>query len=49
VGVGSIVGQALAEREILRAAGYDKLADTFDPLDPVALAMGVVPGVIGAR
>jgi len=48
-GEGAIVGQALAERAILRAAGYDKLADTFDPLDPVGLAMGLVPGVIGAK
>lgn len=49
VGEGTIVGQSLAEREILRAAGYDKIAETFDPLDPVALALGVVPGALGAR
>lgn len=48
VGVGSMSGTALAEREILRAGGYDKLADTYDPLDPVMLAMGVVPGFLGA-
>jgi hypothetical protein len=45
-GEGAMVGQALAEREIVRAAGYDKIADTFDPLDPVALALGIVPGAI---
>lgn len=48
-GVGTVVGQSAAEREILRAAGYDKQAESFDPFDPVALALGVVPGVLGAR
>lgn len=47
-GAAGVVGQAVAEREILRAAGYDKLADTFDPLDPVGLAVGLVPGALGA-
>lgn len=48
-GAAGVVGQAVAEREILRAAGYDKLADTFDPLDPVGLAVGaLVPGGLGA-
>lgn len=48
-GESAMVGQSLAEREILRAAGYDKIAESFDPLDPVALALGIVPGAIGAR
>ena len=48
VGVGANVGQSLAERAILRAGGYDKLADQFDPFDPVALGVGLVPGVFGA-
>lgn len=43
------VGTALAEKKILEAAGYQKQADTFDPLDPVSLALGVVPGVLGAK
>jgi hypothetical protein len=49
VGESAIVGQSLAERAILRAAGYDKIGDTFDPLDPVALAVGLVPGALGAK
>jgi hypothetical protein len=49
VGEGAIIGQSLAERAILRSAGYDKIADGFDPFDPVALALGIVPGVLGAK
>lgn len=49
MGEGTIVGQSLAEKAILKAAGYDKISDSFDPLDPVALALGVVPGVLGAK
>lgn len=49
VGESAIVGQSLAEKAILKAAGYDKIADTFDPLDPVALAVGLVPGALGAK
>ena len=49
VGEGTIVGQSLAEKAILKDAGYDKISDSFDPLDPVALALGVVPGVLGAK
>lgn len=49
VGEGTIVSQALAEKAILSHAGYDKLADTFDPLDPVSLALGIVPGLLGAK
>jgi hypothetical protein len=48
IGEGTIAGQAAAEQAILKHAGYDKLASTFDPLDPVSLAMGLVPGVLGA-
>lgn len=49
MGEGTIVGQSLAEKAILKAAGYDKISDSFDPLDPVALALGVVPGALGAK
>ena len=49
VGEGSLMGQSLAEKAILKAAGYDKIADTFDPLDPVSLAIGLVPGALGAK
>lgn len=49
VGEGTMVGQSLAEKAILKAAGYQKQADAFDPLDPVSLALGVVPGALGAK
>jgi soluble lytic murein transglycosylase-like protein len=49
VGEASVVAQAAAEKAILAHAGYDKLASTFDPFDPVALAVGLVPGALGAR
>ena len=49
IGEGSMVGQSLAEKAILKAAGYDKIADTFDPFDPVALGVGLVPGALGAK
>lgn len=49
VGESTMVGQSVAERAILENAGYDKIASTFDPFDPVALAVGLVPGVLGAR
>lgn len=49
VGEGSLMGQSLAEKAILKAAGYDKIADTFDPLDTVSLAVGLVPGALGAK
>lgn len=48
-GEGATIGQSLAEKAILNAAGYHKQADQFDPLDPVALAVGAVPGVLGAK
>lgn len=49
VGEGTMAGQSAAEKAILKAGGYDKLADTFDPLDPVALGIGLVPGALGAK
>jgi hypothetical protein len=49
VGEASMIGQSAAEKVILEHAGYDKIANTFDPLDPVALAMGLVPGALGAK
>jgi len=48
VGEAGIVGQTTAERLILQHGGYDKIADTYDPLDPVALGVGMIPGVLGA-
>ncbi|HEX7639819.1 MAG TPA: hypothetical protein VF457_15590, partial [Burkholderiaceae bacterium] len=44
----SMAGQAELEHLILQHAGYDKQAAAYDPLDPVTLALGVVPGVLGA-
>jgi hypothetical protein len=49
VGEGTMIGQAVAERAILENAGYDKIASTFDPFDPVSLAVGLVPGLLGAK
>jgi Transglycosylase SLT domain len=49
IGEGTMVGQSVAEKAILQHAGYDKIADTFDPLDPVMLAMGLVPGAFAAK
>jgi hypothetical protein len=49
VGEATIIGQSVAEKQILKAAGYDKISESFDPLDPVALALGVVPGALGAK
>ena len=49
IGEGSMAGQSLAEKAILKAAGYDRIADTFDPLDPWAIGMGLVPGALGAK
>lgn len=48
VGEGSLAGQSLAEKAILKAGGYNQIADTFDPLDPVSLGVGLVPGGLGA-
>jgi hypothetical protein len=48
-GPGSFVAQNAAERAILQHAGYDKIASTYDPFDPVGLALStVVPAGFGA-
>lgn len=45
----SFSGQQLATREILAGAGYDRIADQYDPLDPVGLAVStLVPLGFGA-
>lgn len=49
VGEASMIGQSMAEKAILNAAGYKQQAATFDPFDPVSLAIGVVPGALGAK
>jgi hypothetical protein len=47
-GLAATTGQTEAERLILEHGGYDKIASQYDPLDPVALALGgLVPGVLG--
>jgi hypothetical protein len=38
-GPGGFIAQQAATREILQDAGYDQIAQQFDPLDPVGLAM----------
>ena len=48
-GPGTFVAQNAAERAILNNAGYDKIASTYDPFDPVGLALStVVPAGFGA-
>lgn len=48
-GPGSFVAQNAAEKAILQHAGYDKIASTYDPFDPVGLALStVVPAGFGA-
>ncbi|WP_295539287.1 transglycosylase SLT domain-containing protein [uncultured Pseudacidovorax sp.] len=48
-GPGGFITQNAAERAILRAGGYDKIASTYDPLDPVGLALStIVPAGFGA-
>lgn len=45
----SFVGQQAATREILESAGYDKLADQYDPFDPVGLTLStLIPLGFGA-
>lgn len=47
-GVATSVAQTEAEKLILEHAGYDKLASTYDPFDPVSLALsGIVPAAFG--
>lgn len=48
VGEGAMVGQQEAEKLILEHQHYDQIASTYDPFDPVALAVGLIPGVLGA-
>lgn len=48
VGEATNIGQAESEKLILQHAGYDQIASQYDPFDPVSLAVGLVPGVIGA-
>ncbi len=47
-GPGSFVAQQVATKEILKAADYSQLADQYDPLDPVGLAVAtLVPAGFG--
>jgi len=48
-GPASFVAQNAATREILQNADYTKLADQYDPFDPVGLALStVIPWGVGA-
>lgn len=48
-GPGSFVAQNVAERAILENGGYEKIASTYDPFDPVGLALStLVPAGFGA-
>lgn len=48
-GPGTFIAQQAATREILRAADYSKIAEQYDPLDPVGLAVAtLVPAGFGA-
>jgi len=48
-GPGSFMAQNAAERAILEHGGYDKIADTYDPFDPVGIALStIVPAGFGA-
>lgn len=48
-GPGAYMAQSVAERAILRNAGYDRIADQYDPFDPVGLAVStLVPTMFGA-
>jgi len=48
-GPGSFIAQQAASRAILDNAGYEKIADQYDPLDPVGLAVStLVPAAFGA-
>ena len=48
-GPGTFVAQQAATREILQRADYSRLADQYDPLDPVGLAVStLVPAAFGA-
>lgn len=48
-GPGTFVAQQAATRELLQRAGYDEIASTYDPFDPVGLAMStLIPAGFGA-
>lgn len=48
-GPGGFIAQQAASKAILENAGYDKLADQYDPFDPVGLAIStLVPAGFGA-
>lgn len=48
-GPGGFIAQNAAERAILNNAGYEKIGSTYDPLDPVGLALStLVPAGFGA-
>lgn len=48
-GPGSFVAQQALSRSVLENAGYDKLAQQYDPFDPVGLAVStLVPAGFGA-
>ncbi|WP_338615549.1 hypothetical protein [Pigmentiphaga sp. CHJ604] len=48
-GPGAFIAQQAATREILANAGYDKIADQYDPFDPVGLIVStLVPAGFGA-
>jgi len=48
-GPGGYVAQQAASRAILQNAGYDKIAEQYDPFDPVGLAVStLVPAGFGA-
>jgi hypothetical protein len=45
----SFTGQQAAVRGILQSAGYDKIGEQYDPLDPVGLAVStLLPAAFGA-
>jgi len=48
-GPGGFIAQQAASKAILEHAGYDRLADQYDPFDPVGLAVStLVPAGFGA-
>lgn len=48
-GPGGFIAQQAASKAILEHAGYDKMADQYDPFDPVGLAVStLVPAGFGA-
>ncbi len=48
-GPGGFIAQQATSRAILQHAGYDKLAEQYDPFDPVGLAVStLVPAAFGA-